>query len=126
MGRSNRDRRWGWLPSGAAAWLIVASPVWAADPAVKLGFVDIQAVISQSKEGQGARNKGAAEAAEKQKEIGLKEAEHKRMDAELQKQAPVLSDAAKKDREEDIRRKLRDLKRLTEDFNRDLAKRESG
>jgi outer membrane protein len=87
--------------------------------------VDIQSVISQSKEGQAARNTVAAEAAEKQKEIGLKEAEIKQMDADLQKQGPVLSDAAKKDREEDIRRKLRDLKRLTEDFNRDLAKRES-
>ena len=67
----------------------------------------------------------AGEAAEKQKEISAKEAEIKQMDAELQKQSPILSDAAKKDREEEIRRKLRDLKRLTEDFNRDLAKRES-
>jgi outer membrane protein len=105
--------------------MFVASSSFAAEPAVKLGFVDIQSVISQSKEGQAARDKVAAEAAEKQKEIGLKEAEIKQMDTELQKQAPVLSDAAKKDREEDIRRKLRDLKRLTEDFNRDLAKRES-
>lgn len=125
MGRSNRGRRWGWLPWGSAAWLIVASPAWTADPAVKLGFVDIQAVISQSNEGQGARNKVAAEANEKQKEITAKEAEIKQMDADLQKQGPLLSEAAKKDREEDIRRRLRDLKRLTEDFNRDLAKREN-
>jgi outer membrane protein len=103
----------------------VGSLVWAADPAGKLGFVDIQSVISQSKEGQAARNKVAAEAAEKQKEITVKEAEIKRMDADLQKQGPVLSEAARKDREEEIRRKLRDLKRLTEDFNRDLTKREN-
>jgi outer membrane protein len=124
MVESNRGRRWGWPSWGFAAWIFVASSGLAAEPAVKLGFVDIQAVISQSKEGQAARNKVAAEAAEKQKEIGAKEAEIKQMDAELQRQSPVLSDAAKKDREEDIRRKLRDLKRLTEDFNRDLAKRE--
>jgi outer membrane protein len=92
---------------------------------VKVGFVDMQAVIAQSKEGLAARNKVAAEAAEKQKEISAKEAEIKQMDAELQKQSPVLSDAAKKEREEEIRRRLRDLKRLTEDFNRDLAKREA-
>jgi outer membrane protein len=109
----------------AAVGLLLAPPSWAADPPVKVGFVDIQAVITQSKEGQAARNKVAAEAAEKQKEISAKEAEIKQMDAELQKQAPILSDAAKKDREEEIRRKLRDLKRLTEDSNRDLAKRES-
>ena len=125
MVKSHRGRRWRLLSWTAMVCALMAPASWAADPAVKLGFVDIQAVISQSKEGQGARNKVAAEAAEKQKEIGLKEAEIKQMDTELQKQAPVLSDAAKKDREEDIRRKLRDLKRLTEDFNRDLAKRES-
>lgn len=117
--------RWGWLLCTAIAGTLAASGSWAADPAVKVGFVDVQAVITQSKEGLAARGKVAAEAAEKQKEISAKEAEIKQMDAELQKQSPILSDAAKKDREEEIRRKLRDLKRLTEDFNRDLAKRES-
>jgi len=125
MGGWNHGGRWGWLLCTAIVGILVASGSWAADPAVKIGFVDLQAVITQSKEGLAARGKVAAEAAEKQKEISAKEAEIKQMDAELQKQSPILSDAAKKDREEEIRRKLRDLKRLTEDFNRDLAKRES-
>ena len=122
---SHRAGRRGWLLCAAIVGILVASGSWAADPAVKVGVVDLQAVITQSKEGLAARGKVAAEAAEKQKEISAKEAEIKQMDAELQKQGPILSDAAKKDREEEIRRKLRDLKRLTEDFNRDLAKRES-
>ena len=114
-----------WLGVVAAAGMLMASESGAADSPVKVGVVDIQAVIAQSKEGQTARDKVAAEAAEKQKEISAKEAEIKQMDAELQKQSPILSDAAKKEREEEIRRRLRDLKRLTEDFNRDLAKRET-
>ncbi|MBI3779859.1 MAG: OmpH family outer membrane protein [candidate division NC10 bacterium] len=114
-----------WLGLVAAAAMLMASESRATDSPVKVGFVDIQAVIAQSKEGQAARNKVAAEAAEKQKEISAKEGEIKQMDAELQKQSPILSDAAKKEREEEIRRRLRDLKRLTEDFNRDLAKRET-
>ena len=127
MVRSNRNGGWAvaWFGSAAAVVMVLASASWAAEPAMKVGYVDIQAVISQSKEGQAARAKVAAEAAEKQKEISVKEGEIKQMDTELQKQSPVLSDAAKKDREEDIRRRLRDLKRLTEDFNRDLAKREA-
>lgn len=125
MGRWSRGGRWGWLGWAPAVGMLMASGSWAADPAMKIGFVDIQAVISQSKEGQAARGKVAAEATEKQKEISAKEAEIKQMDAEFQKQSPILSDAARKDREEEIRRKLRDLKRLTEDFNRDLAKRET-
>ena len=108
----------------AAAGILVASASWAADPAVKIGYVEIESVISQSKEGQAARSKLAAEAADKQKEITAEEAEIKQMDGELLKQAAVLSDAAKQDREETILRKVRDLKRLGEDFNRDLGKRE--
>ena len=124
MERFTLGGRW-WLGVVAAAGMLMASESRAADSPVKVGFVDIQAVISQSKEGLAARGKVAAEAAEKQKEISTKEAEIKQMDAELQKQSPILSDAAKKEREEEIRRRLRDLKRLTEDFNRDLAKRET-
>lgn len=116
--------RW-WLFWGAATVVVMASASWAADPPMRFGFVDFQTVISQSKEGQAAMTTVKAEAAEKQKEISAKEAEVKQMDADFQKQASALSDAAKKEREEEIRRKLRDLKRVTEDFNRDLAKRES-
>ncbi len=120
------DRVWlaRWLSWTAVAVMLVTPGSWAAEPAGKVGFVDVEAVISQSKEGQAAKTKLAAEAAEKQKEITTKEAEIKQMDAELQKQAAVLSDAAKKDREETILRKVRDLRRLGDDFNRDLGKRE--
>lgn len=124
MARSMCGGRW-WLFWEVALVVLMVSASWAADPPMRLGFVDLQAVISQSKEGQAAMNTVKAEAAEKQKEISAKEAEIKQMDADLQKQASALSDAAKKDREEEIRRKLRDLKRVTEDVNRDLAKRES-
>lgn len=104
--------------------VLLASASWAADSGVRLGFVDLQAVISQSKEGQAAMNTVKAEAAQRQKEINTKEAEVKTMDADLQKQASALSEAAKKGKEEEIRRKLLDLRRVTEDFNRELAKRE--
>lgn len=116
---------WRWrLFWGTVAVVLTVSASWAADPPVRFGFVDLQTVITQSKEGQIAMDAVKKEAAEKQKEISAKEAEIKQMDADLQKQAAVLSEAAKKDREEEIRRKLRDLKRVTEDVNRDLAKRE--
>ena len=124
MARSMCGWRWR-LFWGAAVAVLMASASWAADPQMRFGFVDLQAVISQSKEGQAAMSTVKAEAAEKQKEISAKEAEIKQMDTDLQKQAAALSDVSKKDREEEIRRKLRDLKRVTEDFNRDLAKRES-
>jgi len=113
-----------WIFWGITMAVFTASASWAAESSVRLGFVDLQAVISQSKKGQDAMDIVKKEAAEKQKEISTKEAEIKQMDADLQKQASALSETAKKDREEEIKRKLRDLKRITEDVNRDLAKRE--
>lgn len=123
MARSMCGGRWSllWV---VAVVVVTVSVSWAADPPIRLGFVDLQIVITQSKEGQTAMDVVKKEAAEKQKEISAKEAEIKQMDADLQKQTSALSEATKKEREEEIRRKLRDLKRVTEDFNRDLAKRE--
>lgn len=92
---------------------------------IKIGFVDLQQVISQSKRGQAARAEVAAEASRKQKEVDAREEEIKKLEAELQKQSAILSDQARKEKEELIRQKLRDLRRTAEDFNRDLAKRES-
>lgn len=91
---------------------------------IKIGFVDLQQVISQSKRGQAARAEVAAEASRKQKEVDAREEEIKKLEAELQKHSAILSDQARKEKEELIRQKLRDLRRTAEDFNRDLAKRE--
>lgn len=91
----------------------------------RIGYVDLQQVISLSLPGQAARAKMQAERDEKQKEVNAREEEIRRLEGQLEKGAPVLSEEAKREREETIRRKIRDLRRTIEDFNRDLAKREN-
>lgn len=91
----------------------------------RIGYVDLQQVISLSQPGQAARAKMQVERDEKQKEVNAREEEIKRLEGELEKRAPVLSEEAKREREETIGRKIRDLRRTIEDFNRDLAKREN-
>lgn len=99
------------------------APAAAQSPA-KVGIVDVQQVLNLSKKGQTARSKLQADAVAKQKEIDAREDELKKLQAELEKQGAVLSDAAKREKEESLRRKLRDYRRMAEDANRDLAKRE--
>jgi outer membrane protein len=41
----------------------------------------------------------------------------------LEKQAPVLSEQAKRERSEALQRKVRDMRRMVEDANRDFEKR---
>jgi outer membrane protein len=46
-----------------------------------------------------------------------------KLQAELDKQAPLLSEQAKRERSEALQRKVRDVRRLAEDANRDFDKR---
>lgn len=92
---------------------------------LKIGFVDVQKVLNESARGKEAKGRLEKERDAKQQEIRGKEEEIKKLEADLQKQGAVLSEAARKERQEAINRKVRDLRRLFEDFNRDLQKREN-
>jgi outer membrane protein len=90
----------------------------------KLATVDIQQLLMESKAGKQAKEKVEAERNLKQKEIAAREEEVSRLQRELEKQASILSEAARKEKQEAIDRKIRDLRRTYDDFNRDLQKKE--
>lgn len=96
----------------------------AAKAQVKVGFVDMQQVVTKSKSGQAALAKLKAEASKRQEEVKAREQEIVRAEEELQKQHAVLSDAARREKEEAIQRKKREYRRMAEDYGRDLAERE--
>ncbi len=112
---------WWWGALGVGAPVPEAT---AGEAGIKIGLVDVQRVITQSQQGKEARSKIEAEAREKQKEIDVQENEIKKIEAELQKQTALLSPAARREKEEALQRRIRDLRRTTEDINRDLAKKE--
>jgi outer membrane protein len=85
----------------------------------------MQAVISQSARGQRARAQLQAETDAKQKDMGAREEEVRKLQAEMERQKAVLSPAALREKEETIQRKIRDIRRIAEDGNRDLQKREA-
>ena len=123
MGASGRGR----VAAGLVvlAVLVTTGLVAAQENTFKLGFVDVQKVLNESAKGKEAKAKLEKERDAKQQEIRTKEEEIKKLEADLQKQGAVLSEAARKDRQEALNRKIRDLRRLFEDFNRDLQKRET-
>lgn len=121
-------RRWrGGVAAGLTALgvLVAAGFAAAQENALKIGFVDIQKVLNESAKGKEAKAKLEKERDAKQQEIRAKEEDIKKVEADLQKQGAVLSEAARRERQEAINRKIRDLRRLFEDFNRDLQKRET-
>ncbi len=123
MGASGRGR----VAAGlvALAVLVAAGLVAAQENTLKLGFVDVQKVLNESAKGKEAKAKLEKERDAKQQDIRAKEEEIKKLEADLQKQGAVLSETARKERQETITRKIRDLRRIFEDSNRDLQKREA-
>jgi outer membrane protein len=117
----------GWVGMGLVALGILGTTGLSAgqDNALKIGFVDVQKVLNESTRGKEAKGKLEKERDAKQQDIRAREEEIKKLEADFQKQASVLSEVARKERQETITRKIRDLRRLFEDFNRDLQKRET-
>jgi outer membrane protein len=104
-------------------WLAFCSPAKAAD-APRLGVIDVQQIILESKAGKKARDKVEVERNLKQKEITAKEEEASKLQLEFEKQSSLLSEATRKDKQEALDKKVRDLKRLYDDFTRELQKKE--
>lgn len=91
---------------------------------LKIGVVNRLQVLEQSQEGNIAKNQLEKEKNEKQKELDKIQDELKKLQDELEKQGALLTEEKKREKEETLVRKGRDLKRMYEDYNRDLAKRQ--
>lgn len=92
--------------------------------AAKIGLVDLQRVVVESKKGQEVLAKLNAERGAKQKEVDSEDEKIRKMEADLAKQASVLSEAARKEREKGIRERALTLRRKVEDLNREFTERE--
>ena len=122
MGGVQRSR---WVPRMVAGCLVLglAGPVWAAQAGVRFGVVDVQQVLNQSQKGSAMKQKLDQERAARQRELDARQQEVMKLQAELDKQAPLLSEQAKRERSEGLQRKVRDVRRIAEDANRDFDKR---
>ncbi len=89
----------------------------------RIGVVDMQQVLNNSQRGIAARQKLDQERAARQKDLDARQQEVMKMQADLEKQAPVLSEQAKREKSDQLQTKVRDIRRLAEDANRDFQKR---
>lgn len=110
-----------------AASLVIAgllAPGLAAAADLKIGYVDLQRAVSEVEEGKAARAQLKREFDEKQKKLDAKEAELKRLQAEFEKQAVVLSEAAKRDKAAELERKFGEAQALLRQLQQELGSRE--
>jgi outer membrane protein len=108
------------------AWAGQASP-----GALKVGIVDLDRALKESAAGKQAlstlkqyRDKVVKEINDKKRQKDGKETQLRDLQAELTSQSMVLSDAAKRDKEETYRRQVRDLRKFIDDSNRFIEESE--
>jgi len=92
---------------------------------LKIGYVDIQRAVQDSKAGKSANEKFTVEANKVRDEI-LKEKEQIEQAAEmLQKQSAMLTEDVRRSKELDMARRQRDYERMVEDQKNELQLKEA-
>ena len=72
--------------------------------AMKIGYVDVQRAVQEVEEGKQARSRLKAELDTKRANLDQKRASLEKMKADYDKQAPVLSDDAKRKKQEELQK----------------------
>lgn len=104
--------------------LAVCFAVTADAAGTKVAFVDVQKILVRSVAGAAAREQLEREKVTMQKEVDNRRVEVEKLRDELEKKGLVLSPEAKREKEEAFQRRVRDLRRLTEDYQKELEKKE--
>jgi outer membrane protein len=118
-----KDRVLGWTILLVMSGLIIAVAEAAAGNS-KIGFVDIQKAIGETKEFKKSQMKFRVEL---QKEKGIIDARKKKVEGmliELNKQANVLNPSLKKRKEESFLREKKDFERYVQDREEEFARKE--
>jgi outer membrane protein len=103
----------------------------ASSSALRVGIVDLDRALKESSSGKQAlsslkqfRDKVLKDINEKKRQKDSKEGTLRNLQTELTSQSMVLSDSAKRDKEESYRRQVRDLRKFIDDSNRFIEESE--
>jgi outer membrane protein len=98
-------------------WIVPA--VQAADP-VKIGYVDAQKVLDNTKVGKKSKESLEEFLKSRQKIIDLDESEIKQLQDDLMRQTAVLNPDARREKEESLQRKVMDYQRRAGEMNKEV------
>ena len=116
----------------AAILMLMAAAVFGARPAmaaagsgagVKIGYVDLQKALNESSAGKAAKVELQGIMKKMQKAIDTKVARTEQLKSELEKQAMVLSPAAKKAKEDELAKLTKETRDLITSSNAEMQKK---
>jgi outer membrane protein len=108
----------------AAALPLALLSAKAAQAQSKIGYVDIQRSINETDEGKAATAALRANVEEKRKSFDGKKANLQKMQADYEKQASVLSDSAKKQKQEELQKAIMEAQQAAQDAENEVRAKE--
>src|SRR6266446_5927967 len=106
---------------------LIATAAFTADARAqgpKLAYVDVQRAIQETEEGRAARTRLKSEFDQRRAQVDKKSADLEKMQQEYEKQAPVLSEEAKRKKQEEFQKALIDARKSAGDLQEDMNRQE--
>ena len=117
--------RLGWIVGVAVvAGMLAGLSATVEAAGTRIGYIDLQKVLVRSVAGVAAREQLERERAGMTKDLESRKAEIEKLREELEKKGLVLSADSRREKEEIFQRKVRDARRLSEDLDKELQRKE--
>jgi Skp family chaperone for outer membrane proteins len=115
----------------AMAVLAVLLALWWAQPpalaqapaATRIGYVDLQRILARSQAGVQAREQIEKDKASMQKQVDSQKSDYDKLRDELEKKGQLLSADARREKQEALERKTRDIRRLLDDLEKSCRRK---
>lgn len=109
-----------WLVVGI---LVLSGTVALAQERIKIGFIDIQRIISDSQAGKKAKDRFQAQVKKAETDIQKERTDLERIKNDLDKKGPLLKDEERRNLEADLQRRSVSLQRSMGDYQQDLQRK---
>jgi outer membrane protein len=103
--------------------LALATPAWAQEK-IKIGFIDIQRVISDSQPGKKAKERFHAQVKKVEADMLKEKHEVEKLKSEFDKKSPLLKEEDRKNLEKEFQRRFVGYQRNARDFEEELRQRQ--
>lgn len=101
-------------------WMVWIIPAVQAADSLKIGYVDAQKVLDNTKIGKKSKESMEEFVKSRQKIIDLDESEIKQLQDDVTRQSAVLSPDARREKEESLQRKVMDYQRRAGEMNKEV------
>lgn len=122
-----KHKQWGQrciFSSLVIALLTIPFSSFAAD-IVKFGSIDVQKILNESEAGKKAKSDLESMIKSKQSSIDEKGKNIEKLKTEIEKQASVLSAEARKTKEDELEKSIREYQRIVQDSQSEIKKKEA-